>query len=96
LLVKALKKYQSEDHLIEELRMKTETNYDVRSKRQMRESLEDRLIGFSIDILKLSEDVPNTKAGSHICGQLVRCATSPALNYGEAQSAESRVILFIK
>lgn len=32
----------------------------------------------------------NTKAGNHLSGQLVRSGTSPALNYGEAQSAESR------
>lgn len=28
--------------------------------------------------------------GNHIAGQLVRSGTSPALNYGEAQSAESK------
>ena len=28
--------------------------------------------------------------GNHIAGQLIRCGTSPAPNYGEAQSAESR------
>lgn len=32
----------------------------------------------------------NTKAANHLSGQLVRSGTSPALNYGEAQSAESR------
>jgi four helix bundle protein len=29
-------------------------------------------------------------AGNHLAGQIVRSGTSPALNYGEAQSAESR------
>jgi four helix bundle protein len=28
--------------------------------------------------------------GNHIAGQLIRCGTSSAPNYGEAQSAESR------
>ena len=28
--------------------------------------------------------------GNHIAGQLIRCGTSPAPNYGEAQSVESR------
>jgi four helix bundle protein len=28
--------------------------------------------------------------GNHIAGQLLRCGTSPAPNYGEAQGAESR------
>ncbi len=34
--------------------------------------------------------MPKTRAGNHIAGQLIRCGTSPAPNYGEAQSAESR------
>ena len=29
-------------------------------------------------------------AGNHLAGQPIRCGTSPAPNYGEAQSAESR------
>ena len=34
--------------------------------------------------------MPDTRAGRHVAGQLVRSGTSPAPNYGEAQSAESR------
>ena len=34
--------------------------------------------------------MPNTKVANHIAGQLIRCGTSPAPNYGEAQGAESR------
>ena len=34
--------------------------------------------------------MPNSKAGNHLSGQLVRSGTSISLNYGEAQSAESR------
>jgi four helix bundle protein len=52
--------------------------------------LEDRLIAFSVLIIKIVESMPNTKAGIHLANQLVRSGTSPALNYGEAQSAESR------
>ncbi len=52
--------------------------------------LEDRLIEFAILIIKTTESLNNTKAGNHIAGQLVRSGTSPALQYGEAQSAESR------
>ncbi len=51
--------------------------------------LEDRLIDFSILIIKISENLFDTKAGNHISGQIVRSGTSPALQYGEAQSAES-------
>jgi len=52
--------------------------------------LEDRLIDFAVRIIRLAESLPKTKAGNHIAGQLIRCGTSPAPNYGEAQSAESR------
>ncbi|NQU84662.1 MAG: four helix bundle protein [Mariniphaga sp.] len=53
-------------------------------------NLEDRLIEFVISINEVVEQLPNTKLGNHIGGQLIRCGTSPALNYGEAQSAESQ------
>lgn len=52
--------------------------------------LEDRLINFAVRVLNVTEPLPSTKAGNHIAGQLVRSGTSPAPNYGEAQSAESR------
>ena|ERR1035438_7989506 len=52
--------------------------------------LEDRLIEFAILIIGISENLVSTKAGNHISGQIVRSGTSPALHYGEAQSAESR------
>lgn len=53
-------------------------------------NLEKRLIDFAVRIINVVEALPNTRAGNHIAGQLVRCGTSPAPNYGEAQSAESR------
>ena len=52
--------------------------------------LEERLIDFAVRIIRIAESLPKTKIGNHIAGQLVRCGTSPAPNYGEAQSAESR------
>ena len=52
--------------------------------------LEDRLIDFAVMIVDVVETLPKTKAGNHIGGQLIRSGTSPAPNYGEAQSAESR------
>ena len=52
--------------------------------------LEKRLIDFGVMIMKLVELLPKNKAGDHIGGQLIRSGTSPALNYGEAQVAESR------
>lgn len=52
--------------------------------------LEERLISFAVMIIELVESMPGTKAANHLAGQLLRSGTSPALNYGEAQSAESR------
>ena len=52
--------------------------------------LEDRLIDFAVLIVEISESLNNSKAGNHIAGQLVRSGISPSLNYGEAQSDESR------
>jgi four helix bundle protein len=52
--------------------------------------LEGRLIDFAVRIIRMAESLPKTKVANHIAGQLIRCGTSPAPNYGEAQSAESR------
>ena len=60
------------------------------SKNKRTFDLEDRLIDFAVQIIHLAESLPKTKVGKHIAGQLIRCGTSPAPNYGEAQSAESR------
>ena len=54
------------------------------------QELEDRLIDFAVMVIGVVEALPNSKAGNHIAGQLVRSGTSPAPNYGEARSAESR------
>ena len=52
--------------------------------------LEERSITFSVLIIEIVNEMPNTKAGNHLSGQLVRSGTSVSLNYGEAQSGESR------
>ena len=52
--------------------------------------LEDRLVDYAAAIIELTEALPNTRAGNHVAGQLLRSGTSPAPNYGEAQAAESR------
>lgn len=54
------------------------------------QELEDRLIDFAVAIIDVTEALPNTKAGNHVAGQLIRSGTSSAPNYGEARSAESR------
>ncbi len=52
--------------------------------------LQNRLIEYAVKIIKLSEVIPESRAGKHVCLQVLRSGTSPAPNYGEAQSAESR------
>ena len=68
------------------------SNVEVSSQSQNKRKfdLEERLIDFAVLIIEISESLHNTPAGRHISGQLVRSGTSPALHYGEAQSAESR------
>lgn len=51
--------------------------------------LEDRLLNFAVVVIDLSEKLPNTRAGNHIAGQILRSGTSPYGNHGEAQEPES-------
>lgn len=51
--------------------------------------LEDRLIRFSVAIIGVCKKTNNSYAAQHLTQQLIRSATSAALNYGEAQSAQS-------
>lgn len=54
------------------------------------DDLEDRLIRFAVMVIQLCDRLPSTPAGRHISGQLLRSGTSPAPNYSEGRSAESR------
>jgi len=51
--------------------------------------LEERLLEFASIIIEVSERLPNTRAGNHLAGQLLRAGTSPFGNHGEAQAPES-------
>ncbi len=51
--------------------------------------LQERFIEYAVSIIKLMENLPETKAGRHIYSQILRSVTSPAPNYGETRSAES-------
>src|SRR5437660_7517229 len=52
--------------------------------------LEDRLLEFAPNIIELTESLPNTRAGNHVAGQLLRCGTSSLSNHGAVEAAESR------
>jgi four helix bundle protein len=51
--------------------------------------LEDRLLEFASVIIDVSEKLPNSRAGNHLAGQILRSGTSPYGNHGEAQTPES-------
>jgi four helix bundle protein len=51
--------------------------------------LEDRLLEYAAEVIRLVDRIPRTQAGAHVAGQLLRSATSPLSNHGEAQAAES-------
>ena len=52
--------------------------------------LEERLIDFAAQTILFSNNIEKSYAGNHLASQIIRSSTSPALNYGEAQSAESQ------
>ncbi len=52
--------------------------------------LEERLVEFGVTITGIVESLPNSRTGIYLANQLIRSGLSPALNYGEAQAAESR------
>ena len=52
--------------------------------------LENRLIEFTIRVINVVESLPDDKVCNYLGGQLLRSGSSPVLNYGEAQAAESR------
>jgi four helix bundle protein len=61
----------------------------IKSSQSRADELEERLVEFSVRVIKLVASLPNTPAGQHIAGQILRSGTSPAPNYGEARGAES-------
>jgi four helix bundle protein len=53
-------------------------------------NLEERLLEFASAVIDLSESLPNSRAGNHVAGQLLRSGTAPYPNHAEAEAAESR------
>ncbi len=56
----------------------------------MRHQIENRLIEFSVSIINLCRNLNNEYVSQHLASQIIRSSTSSALNYGEAQGAESQ------
>lgn len=56
----------------------------------MRKEMEERLISFAVMLYDVCENIDKGFIGTNLVNQLIRSGTSAALNYAEAQSAESR------
>jgi four helix bundle protein len=54
-----------------------------------RQELEDRLIVFNANVVKLTKQMPDTRESRHLADQINRSSTAPALMYAEACAAES-------
>jgi len=52
--------------------------------------LEERLLDYAVQIIRVVESLPQTRAGNHVAAQLLRSGTSALPNHAEAQAAESR------
>lgn len=59
------------------------------NKLRQKFNLEDRLLNFAVEMIEMTEVLPNTRAANHIAGQLLRSGTSPYGNHGEVEAAES-------
>jgi four helix bundle protein len=49
-----------------------------------------RFVALAVRVVKIVDVLPDTLAGRHVAGQLLRSGTSPGANYEEARGAESR------
>ena len=54
------------------------------------DDIQNRLIDFAVEVIKLFSRLPKTPAGTHVAGQLLRSGTSPGPHYGEVRGAETR------
>ena len=54
------------------------------------DELSKRLWHFAARAAKIVDELPDTRVGRHVAGQLVRCGTSAPPNYDEGCDAESR------
>lgn len=55
--------------------------------------LEERLLEFSVRVIRLCQSIEQSPAGNHISKQLLRSSTSPLANHGEAQGLNQQKTL---
>jgi four helix bundle protein len=68
---------------------KNSENSESGSWKNSKFDLEDRLVEFTCRMVDVLEALPGSRVGNYVAGQLIKSCHSPALNYGEAQAAES-------
>jgi four helix bundle protein len=54
------------------------------------DDLQERMIDFAVQIIRLCDQLPRSYVGRHLANQLLRSGSSPAAHYAEARGAESR------
>jgi four helix bundle protein len=54
------------------------------------DNIADRLLDFSVRVVHLVGQLPQTPVGKHVARQLIRSGTAGGANYEEARGAESR------
>ena len=52
--------------------------------------MQDRRIDLAVRVCRACDDLPPTRLGKWVAGQLIRCCTAPAPLHAEASAAESR------
>ena len=67
----------------------SEWEYLLVEEGRSRYDLEERLLEFPVRAIRLTRKIESSEAGKHVAKQLLRSATSPLANHGEAQGAES-------
>jgi len=60
------------------------------SKMKLRRELEERLLSFAAECMKLTGRLSKTISGRYVAGQLMRSSASSGTNYEETCAAESR------
>jgi len=54
------------------------------------DDIAERLVALAVRVVTIVDALPDSLAGRHVAGQLVRFGTSPGANYEEARGAKSR------
>ncbi len=59
------------------------------------DDIQERLINFAVEIIKLCSKLAKTRAGNHVAGQLLRCGTSGRRIVVKQEERKAAGILFI-